>query len=639
MICAGRIDRRFAYTSVLGCELTPPPHGDALPQVLLSDRSDADLERDLSRVNRLETFTARIATAGAAHVSCEPGFSEELMRIRSEPGRPTTIARPLNQPHDNRRTKRMTGKRMTGLAPFGSLRTRALALAAGFGTALLSIVAFSAGAQAANPRAQRALVFADAGEPSTIDPAIANVNQEQHVTWNVYDPLTTYAFNQPGVIRPWLATGWTTKGTVWTFQLRKGVTFQDGQPFTAADVKASLDRMLKINQGTAYLISAIKNVSVLGPYTVQITTKTPNVFLAANLSHIGIVSASDIEKHAKGDDLAQGWFQSHADGTGPYKFVSWQKGNKIVLVRNAHWWGPFAPNAPDEVVDQFVPDGATRARGLEGHTYDFADFVPVDDVLRIVKKPGFHLVSGNQLFTWPAIYLNMQMAPTDNADFRKALVDAFDYNAETVFYKGYNTVPRGPLPSWFPGSPESSSPPITQNLTAAKQALDASKLGKPGITCWVPSAYPEFAFGATNLQSSAQQLGITVNVRSAPFVQAINAIKNNQAQCFVLGEAILSPSDPTALFASHETTGAYYNTEHYANPAFDQLVSQISETFDPQQREALVKRAFAMVVDSHAIIWTARPPTLYAVPNDITGFEVDPASYTGIRFWELSISR
>jgi peptide/nickel transport system substrate-binding protein len=451
--------------------------------------------------------------------------------------------------------------------------------------------------------------------------------------------LTTYALTKPGVIEPWLATSWTTDGRVWTFQLRKNVTFQDGQTFTATDVKASLDRMLKINQGTAYLISTITNVSVVGPYTVQITTKAPNTFLAANLSHVGIASAIDIKEHAEGNDLAQSWFRSHADGTGPYRFVSWQKGNKIVLARNTHWWANFATNAPEEVIDQFVADGATRARGLEGHTYDFADFVPVDDVLRIAKKPGFHLVSGHQLFTWPAIYLDMEMAPTNNAAFRKALVDAFDYNAETVFYKGYNTVPRGPLPNWFPGSPENAFSPITQNLTAAKQALDASKLGTPSITCWVPSGYPEFDFAATNLQSSAQQLGITVNVRSAPFVQAINAIKNNQAQCFVLGEAILSPSDPTALFGSHETTGAYYNTEHYSNGAFDRLVNQISEAFSPQQRYALVKRAFGMVVDSHSIIWAARPPTLYAVPNYITGFQVDPASYTGIRFWELSINK
>lgn len=526
-----------------------------------------------------------------------------------------------------------------GLSPS---RSRRITTSTGLRAAvaiLLGVLALGACAPSSQGGAQRTLVFADAGEPSTIDPAIANVNQEHHVTWNVYEGLTTYALNKPGVIMPWLATSWTVEGSVWTFQLRKGVRFQDGQPLTAADVKASLERMLKINQGTAYLISAIDSISVLGPYTVQITTKTPNAFLAANLSHIGIVSAADIEKHAKGNDLARAWFQSNADGTGPYKLVSWQKGSKITLARNTQWWGTFVPNAPDTVIDQFVADGASRARGLEGGTYDFADFVPVDDVLRIAKKSGFHLVSGDQLFTWPAIYLNMKMAPTDSADFRKALVDAFDYGAETVFYNGYNTVPRGPLPSWFPGSPEKTFPPIEQNLNAAKQALAASKLGTPSITCSVPSGYPEFAFAATNLQSAAQQLGITVNIRTAPFVQAINAIKNNQAQCFVLGEANLSPSDPTAFFGSHWTTGSYYNTENYSNGDFDQLVARISETFGQEERDTLVKRAFAMAVDSHSVIWAARPPTLYAVPNSIKGFQVDPASYTGIRFWELSIAK
>jgi peptide/nickel transport system substrate-binding protein len=483
------------------------------------------------------------------------------------------------------------------------------------------------------------LVYADAGEPSTIDPAIANVNQENHVTWNIYDGLTSYPIKNAGKTTPWLATSWTVKGKVWTFNLRKGVKFQDGQLFTAADVKASLDRTLKINQGDAYLISVVKNVKVLNPYKVQITTKTPNTFLASNLSHIGIVSAADIKAHAKGNDLAQGWFQNHANGTGPYKFVSWQKGTQLVLAKNTSWWGKFAPNAPNKVIDQFVADGATRARGLEGGAYNFADFVPVDDVLRIAKKPGFHLVSGNQLFTWPAIYLNMQTAPTSDANFRKALVDVFDYNAETVFFKGHNTVPRGPLPAWFPGSPANQFPPIKQNISAAKQALVGAKTSSKSMTCAVPSGYPEFDFAATNLQSAAQQLGITVNIRTMPFVQAINAVKHNQAQCFVLGEANLSPADPTGLFSSHEVSGAYYNTEHYSSKTFDSLVNKISETFDAKQRAQLVKRAFGMVRDTHAIIWTSQPPTLYAVPNYITGFEVDPASYTGIRFAEMSINK
>jgi ABC-type transport system substrate-binding protein len=479
------------------------------------------------------------------------------------------------------------------------------------------------------------LVYADAGEPSTIDPAKANINWELTVTRNVYDRLIDFDLTNTAKLLPALAKSWEQNGTTWTFKLRDGVTFHDGSRFGAEDLKSTIDRLLRIGQGQSYLVSDITAVTVVDPLTVKIETKAPDVFLAGNLSRIEIMSQNDISKHANDPDKGDAYFGEHANGTGPYAFVGWSRGAQIELKRNASWWGTFPKGAFDRVIDRFVGDGANRARGLEGGEYDLANFVPRDDALRIGKSSGFHVVEGNNLWAWPAIYLNMQLKPTDSAEFREALVKAFDYNAMVQYYQGGAITPRGPVPSWFPGSPENAEPAITTDLAGAKKALEKSGLSGADFTCSVPAGFPEFRFAATVLQSSAAQIGLKVSIAEQPFVEAITSIKNNQSNCFVLGNANLSPTDATKFFAAHYVKGGFYNSGKYENPDLDALIAKIPTISDDRERNALLKTAFEMVVNAHYVIWAARPTTVVPEPNRIAGYRIDPAEYINARFWEI----
>ena len=89
-------------------------------------------------------------------------------------------------------------------------------------------------------------------------------------------------------------------------------------------------------------------------------------------------------------------------------FVGWTAARRSNSSATPHGGAPSPKGAFDRVIDRFVGDGATRARGLEGGEYDLANFVPRDDALRIGKSSGFHAVEGNNLWAWPAIYLNME---------------------------------------------------------------------------------------------------------------------------------------------------------------------------------------------------------------------------------------
>jgi ABC-type transport system substrate-binding protein len=229
----------------------------------------------------------------------------------------------------------------------------------------------------------------------------------------------------------------------------------------------------------------------------------------------------------------------------------------------------------------------------------------------------------------------MTLKPTNNADFRDALVRAFDYNAMIQYFQGGAVTPRGPVPSWFPGSPESSEPPITTDLAAAKAALAKSGMTGATMKCSVPSGFPEFSFAATVLQSSAAALGITVQIDEQPFVQAITAIKENQSNCFVLGNANLSPTDATKFFAAHYLKGGFYNSGTFEDPALEALIAKIPTIADETQRNGMLKQAFEDVVNAHYIIWTSRPTTVVPEPDRIAGYRIDPAEYINARFWEI----
>ena len=205
-----------------------------------------------------------------------------------------------------------------------------------------------------------------------------------------------------------------------------------------------------------------------------------------------MMSDEDIAKHTGDADQGDAWFGENGNGTGPYAFVSWTRGSQIELKQNEKWWGKFPEKPFDRIIDRFVTDGANRARGLEGGEFDFANFVPLDEALRIGSISGFHLIEGNNLSAWPAIYLNMDIPPTNNKDFRNALVKAFDYNAMVQSFQGKAEVGRGPIPSWFPGSPEKDAPEIKTDHEAAKAALAASGITNATMKCSVPAGFPEF---------------------------------------------------------------------------------------------------------------------------------------------------
>src|SRR5438309_8573437 len=185
------------------------------------------------------------------------------------------------------------------------------------------------------------------------------------------DSLHPYAYSGGGIVGIWLhmieplvqmdfgrneyvgvlAESWEFQGRKWIFHLRKGIRFHNGASFTSKDVAYSIDRLQ--NDKRSMQGSNVQNVEVDTPddYTVLLTTKNPNALMLSRLETRFIVSKD------AGDQL-----DNHTNGTGPYKFVSWQRGGSLVLRRNVDYWGAKAQIK--EVILKGVKEEAARVAGL-----------------------------------------------------------------------------------------------------------------------------------------------------------------------------------------------------------------------------------------------------------------------------------
>ena len=206
---------------------------------------------------------------------------------------------------------------------------------------------------------KRELVVAQGGDISKFDPHFSTSSNDIRISFNLFDNLISR--RPDGKLQPGLATEWKlAPSTVWTFKLRPGVKWHNGDPFSSSDVKASLERTwdpnVKARVNTVF--TTIDRVEAPDPLTVVMHTKKPDPLLAARLAFYGgqIVPKKYLE--AVGGDQ----FNAKPVGTGPVRFVSWTKDDKIVLDANPDYWGGKID--VDRVIVRAIPDLAPRIAAL-----------------------------------------------------------------------------------------------------------------------------------------------------------------------------------------------------------------------------------------------------------------------------------
>jgi len=257
------------------------------------------------------------------------------------------------------------------------------------------------------------------GDAKNLDPADSYDTASWEIVTNVYDTLVTVKGSDAVTIEPDLATDWSVSedGLVWTFHLRKGVKFSNGNDFTADDVVYSFDRVLTMNSpesGCAWILSQFLRVGdtvKVDDYTVELhLEKSFGITLPCLVTAVASIVDSDyVEAHGGVQaDTENEFMKENPMGTGPYMLESWTRKQEIRLVKNPNYWGGWEGKHVSNVIIKIVEEPSTRILALKNGDADFAD-IPTANIEDVKDAPGVRM----ELAPSPNVtMLHIQTKPT-----------------------------------------------------------------------------------------------------------------------------------------------------------------------------------------------------------------------------------
>ncbi|WP_156385780.1 ABC transporter substrate-binding protein [Devosia sp. Root685] len=502
------------------------------------------------------------------------------------------------------------------------------------GTLATSVAALMLGAM---PLHAADLMIGIKSEPSSLDPQFHVLATNMQVAFTMFEPLVMMdAFAVP---QPALAESWeNVTPTEWVFNLRKDVTFSDGSPFTAEDVLFSFDRVAKVpNSPSAYTLFTrqIESVEAIDDYTVKMTTFKPYPLLAADITSVVIMShlaaAGDAPEGKTTTELNRG---DGLIGTGPFTFVSWQKGADFVVERNPNYWG----DAPewDTVTMRPMTNAAARAAALlagdiavmeDPPTANLSDFENNPD-LTIAKAPAgrvVYIALDQQDRESPGIS-GTDTNPLMDARVREALFISIDRYGIVDRVMGGLAEPAGDLvPAHFLGSSPDHATAPTVDVERAKALL--TEAGYPdgfSIVLGSPNGrYVNDVRIAQTIASMWSRVGVTTEVEaSAPpvFFQNRDEMKysaylgawgNGSGENLTTLNALINTYD-------REQGKGTANGGRYSNPEVDALLAEAASTMDDAARGAILSQADSMVLNDFGIIPVHYEVPVWALRNGLT---------------------
>lgn len=454
---------------------------------------------------------------------------------------------------------------------------------------------------AASPVSAETLRWARAGDSLTLDPHAQNEGPTHTLAHQIYEPLLQR--DMAGQIIPALATDWapTDNPSVWRFNLRKGVTFHDGSPFTAIDVVFSLNRAMMPTSAMKELLSSVKEVRQVDNYTVDIETNGPNPLMPNNLTNLFIMdsvwtSASDCEAP---QDIANGGDNPcvrATNGTGAYTLVSRAQDQRTVLKANPDYWGIGQfPLEVSEIIYTPIQESATRVSALLSGEVDLIQDVPVQDLGRVSGTDGLSVITAAQNRT---IFFGMNIGDadlaTDDVEGKNPLADvrvrqamniAINRDAIKKVVMREQSAPTGVImPPFVNGWTEALDAYPAYDIDKAKSLMaDAGYADGFGLTLNCPNdryindeAICQAAVGMFG------QIGINVTLDAKPKAQHFPLIKNKETDFYMLGWGVPTfDSEYIFNFLAHTTTDKLgsWNGTRYSNTDLDaKIVSLASET-------------------------------------------------------------
>ena len=344
-------------------------------------------------------------------------------------------------------------------------------------------VPLTPGGARAQTTQKKELIVGQGGDISKFDPHFSTSSNDIRISFNLYDNLVSR--RPDGKLHPGLATEWKTQGsTTWVFKVRQGVKWHNGDPFSSADAKFSLERTLDPTVKTRVntVFTTIDRIEAPDAGTLIIHTKKPDPLLPARLAFYGgqIVPKKYLE--AVGGDT----FNTKPVGTGPVQFVSWTKDDKVVLDANPNYWGGRID--VDRVIFRAIPEMAPRIAALLKGEVDVITQLPPDQGDRVNANASTR-VAGALYAGLYVLAVNSKVKPLDNPLVKQALSLGIDREAIVKeLWRGRGIVPSGPI-ARGDNHFDASLPPLAYNPKEARERLKKAGYKNEEIVIETTSGY------------------------------------------------------------------------------------------------------------------------------------------------------
>ena len=446
----------------------------------------------------------------------------------------------------------------------------------------------------------------------SLDPHQTVAAGTREVLFNIFEGLVKP--NSDGEMIPAVAEKYTLSedGTTYTFTLREGVKFHNGQTVTAEDVVYSINRCAAVPEGQekplVAAFSAVKSVEALDEKTVAVT------IAQRDLEFISYMTAAIIPADYENQDTAP-------VGTGPFKFVSRTPQQDFVMERFEDYWG--APAWLDKVTYKICENADALVMNLNGGSIDLCAHLTSAQASQL--NQNFQVLEGTMNLV-QAIYLNNQAKPFDNQLVRQALCYAIDRQGiMDMVADGHGTAVGSSI---YPAFTKYFVPELVDkyphDVAKAKELL--AQAGYPDgfdMTISVPNNYQPHMDTAEVVAEQLREAGIRVTIQPVEWSTWLDTIYNGrQFQATVVG---VDASNMTARAMLERFTSDHAkNFINYNNPAYDALFQQAINAQDEAGQTDLYKQMETMLADTAANVYIQDLCDLVAMRQDLGGLKFYP---------------
>jgi peptide/nickel transport system substrate-binding protein len=468
------------------------------------------------------------------------------------------------------------------------------------------------------------VVVAITQEPDSLDPQRSSLATSSLLFGYAGDTLVSQ--DPTGKIVPDLASSWkvSSDGLHYTFDLRHGVTFQNGDRFDAQSAKASFDRALdpatKAAAVASYL-APVEAVRATGDYQLTFDLKRQFSYFLD-----GLAATQTVIVDAKAATEMGNQFSRTPVLTGPWQITRWDAGTQVVMKRNEKYhWGPsFLPNSPPHLANlvfRIIPDNGTRVSAVQNNEAQWTYNLPAAKIAAFQGTSQFQLVHAPRKGLGLYLGFDVHKAPFDDPLVRKAIATAIDKQAIVkVALQGRGTPACDPLASTIPGSwsgacheaPSRDLGRARALLAQAgwKQGADGrlTKDGAPfSFTLYTSdTAYAGWSDAAQLLQQQLKPLGIDMQVQNFEYTTLLSKCQAGEPAAFFGAYTFTNANILTILFHSRNNRPGGLNFTKIGDPSVDAALDTADTTADQAQRDRALQQVQKTLIDQTVTvpIWT-----------------------------------